>query len=107
MSECRRPPRPDPAEPADTSGRALVWTTVGVNALLGLFALAGWLNRPRPCPGGCSWRPAGGMLWVILAILDVGLVLVWAGVGYAHLTVVGERIGRRIADRRDGGSNGP
>jgi hypothetical protein len=100
------PPRPDPAERTDTSGRALVWTTVGVNALLGLFALMGWLNRLRSCPGGCSWRPAGGMLWVVLAILDVGLALVWAGVGYMHLVAVGERIGRRIADRRDGGSDG-
>ncbi len=103
------PPRPDPAEPpeasGDTSRRALVWTTVGVNAILGLFALTGWANRPHSCPGGCSWRPAGGTLWVVLAIVDVGLVLVWAGLGYVHLLTVGERIGRRIADRRDGGSD--
>jgi hypothetical protein len=105
MSKPHVPPQPDQAEPADTSGRALVWTTVGVNALLGVFALTGWLNRPHSCPGGCSWRPVGGMLWVVLAILDVGLALVWTGVGYVHLIAVGERIGRRIADRRDGGSD--
>jgi hypothetical protein len=107
MSEPHVPPRPDAAEPADPSGRALVWTTVGVNALLGLLALTGWLNRPHSCLGGCSWRPAGGMLWVVLAILDVGLALVWAGVGYVHLIAVGEGIGRRIADRRDGRSDDP
>jgi hypothetical protein len=105
MSAPPVPARPDPVEPTDTSGRALVWTTVGVNALLGLFATAGWLNRPHSCSGGCSWRPAGGMLWVVLTILDVGLVLVWAGVGYVHLLAVGERIGRRIAEKRDGGSD--
>lgn len=97
----------DPGEPADPSGRALVWTTLGVNALLGLLALSGWMNRPQSCQSGCSWRPAGGMLWVLLAILDVGLVLVWAGVGYLHLVALGERIGRRIADKRDAGSDGP
>ena len=83
-----------------------MWTTVAVNMLLGLFVLAGWLNRRHPCTGGCSWRPAGGMLWSLLAILDIGLVLVWAGVGYVHLLAVGERIGRRIADKRDDGSDG-
>lgn len=105
MSLPHIPPRPDPAEAADTSGRLLVWTTVGVNAVLGLLALTGWLNRSLSCQGGCSWRPAGGMLWVLLTILDVGLALVWAGVGYVHLIAVGERIGRRIADKRDGGSD--
>src|SRR4029077_11539688 len=107
MSESRVPPRPDPAEPSDASGRALVWTTVGVNAMLGLLAVTGWLDLPQSCPRGCSWRPAGGMLWVILAILDVGLVLVWAGVGYLHLVAVGEGMGRRAAKRRDGGPEGP
>jgi len=80
----------------------LVWVTVGVNGLLGLFTLAGWLGRPSPCGEGCTWRPAGGILWVALALVDVGLVLVWAGVGYLHLHAVGERIGQRLSDRRDG-----
>jgi hypothetical protein len=79
----------------------LLWLTVGVNASLGAFTLSGWVGRPRGCPGGCSWRPAGGMLWVLLAIIDVGLVLIWAGVGYAYLVSVGERIGRRISGPRD------
>jgi hypothetical protein len=38
-------------------------------------------------------------------IVDVGLVLIWAGIGYLHLVGVGQRIGRRISDgghrRRD------
>jgi hypothetical protein len=95
------PPRPDPVEPADRTLRVLVWLTVGVNLLLGLLTLAGWLARPSDCPAGCSWRPGGGILWITLALLDVGLVLVWAGVGFLHLVAVGERIGRRISDRRD------
>ena len=44
----------------------------------------------------------GGMLWVILVIVDVGLVLIWAGIGYLYLVGVGERIGRRLSDRNDG-----
>ena len=76
--------------------------TLAVNGLLALFTLTGWLGRPNPCGTGCSWRPAGGMLWVFLALIDVGLVLIWAGVGYLHLVAVGERIGKRIAARRDG-----
>ena len=96
------PPRPDPVEPPDRSFRALLWLTIGVNGLLALFTLAGWLARPDPCGSRCSWRPAGGMLWVLLALIDVGLILIWAGVGYLHLVGIGERIGQRIADRRDG-----
>jgi len=102
MPEERVPARPDPAEPADRTLRVLVSLTVGVNLLLVLLALAGWAVRPNPCTGSCSWRPAGGMLWIVLAVLDVGLVLLWAGVGYLHLVAVGERIGRRISDRRQG-----
>jgi hypothetical protein len=85
MSDERLPPRPDaahPVEPRDRSLRVVLWVTIGVNALLGLFTLAGWFGRPTSCDGGCSWRPIGGMLWVVLAIDDVGLVLIWAGVGY-------------------------
>jgi hypothetical protein len=44
----------------------------------------------------------GGMLWVLLAIVDVGLVLIWAGIAYLYLVGVGERIGRRLSDRDDG-----
>jgi hypothetical protein len=98
----RVPERPDPVEPPDGSWRVLVWTTVATNFLLGLFAFAGWLGRPRSCLDGCSWRPIGGMLWVLLVVIDVGLVLVWAGIGYLRLQAVGERIGRRISGRRDG-----
>jgi hypothetical protein len=43
----------------------------------------------------------GGMLWVLLAIIDVGLILIWAGIGYLYLVGVGERIGRRLSDRDD------
>ena len=99
------PPRPDaahPVEPPDHSLRLVVWVTIGVNALLALFTLAGWIGRPVSCDGGCSWRPIGGMLWVILAIIDVGLVLIWAGIGYLYLVGVGQRIGHRIADKREG-----
>ncbi len=98
------PPRPDPshpAEPADRTLHVLVWVTIGVNALLGLFTLAGWFGRPASCPGGCSWRPIGGMLWVLLVIVDVGLVMVWGGIGYGYLVRVGERIGRRLSDDPD------
>lgn len=97
------PRRPDPVELPDHPWRVLVWTTIGTNVLLGLFAFAGWLGRPRSCSGGCSWRPAGGMLWVLFVLIDVGLVLVWTGIGYLRLRAMGERIGRRIAERRDGG----
>jgi len=38
---------------------------------------------------------------VVLVVIDVGLALVWAGVGYVRLVGVGERIGRRISERRD------
>jgi hypothetical protein len=99
------PQRPDarhPVEPDDGSLHLVVWLTIGVNAMLGLFTLAGWFGRPTSCPGGCSWRPMGGMLWVLLAIVDVGLVLIWAGIGYLYLVGVGERIGRKLSDRRDG-----
>jgi hypothetical protein len=94
------PPRPDashPVERADRSLHVVVWATIGVNALLGLFTLAGWFGRPTSCDGGCSWRPLGGMLWVLLAIVDVGLVLIWAGIGYLYLVGVGQKIGRRIS----------
>jgi hypothetical protein len=73
-----------------------------VNAALVLLTLAGWFGREISCVGGCSWRPVGGMLWVILAIVDVGLVLIWAGVGYLYLVGVGQRIGRKISERGDG-----
>ncbi len=107
MGGAQVPQRPDPLEPIDRSWRVLVWTTVGTNVLLGLLVLAGWVARARSCPGGCSWRPEGGVLWVLLVVIDVGLVLVWAGVGYLHLQAVGERIGRRIAQRRgDNAENG-
>jgi hypothetical protein len=99
------PPRPDPPRPVEARERSLhvvVWVTVGVNALLGFFTLAGWFARPISCDGGCSWRPIGGMFWVLLAIVDVGLVLIWAGIGYLYLVGIGERIGRRISDKRDG-----
>ena len=105
MTGERVPQRPDPAEPPDRSWPVLVWTTIGTNFLLGLFALAGWLGRPKPCPDGCSWRPIGGMLWVFLVVIDVGLVLFWAGMGYLRLQAMGERIGRRIAERRDGNAD--
>jgi hypothetical protein len=39
---------------------------------------------------------------VILAIIDVGLVLIWAGMGYLYLVGVGQRIGQRIADKHEG-----
>lgn len=100
MAGDKPPSRPDPIERVDRSFDVLVWVTVGTNVALGLLTLAGWLARPASCSGGCSWRPAGGMLWVSLALIDVGLVLVWAGFGYLHLQAVGERIGRRIADKR-------
>ena len=105
MPGAQLPPRPDarhPVEPDDGSLRLVVWLTIGVNAMLGLLTLAGWIGRPTSCSGGCSWRPLGGMLWVILAIVDVGLVLIWAGIGYLYLVGVGERIGRRLSDRDDG-----
>jgi len=105
MAEDHTPPRPDPVEPADRSFGVLMWVTIGTNLTLGLLTLAGWLARPVSCPGGCSWRPAGGMLWLFLALIDVGLVLLWAGVGYLHLQAVGDRIGRRIADKRDAGGD--
>jgi hypothetical protein len=79
--------------------------TIGTTLLLVLFAFAGWLGRPPSCPGGCSWRPAGGMLWVLLVVIEVGLALLWAGVGFVRLQAVGERIGRRIAERRGGGGD--
>lgn len=101
MSEDLTPPRPDPVEPAGRSFGVLIWVTIGTNVALGLLALAGWLAKPVSCPGGCSWQPAGGMLWVLLVLIDVGLALLWAGVGYLHLQAVGERIGSRIADKRD------
>ena len=99
------PPRPDahhPVELEDRSIRVVVWLTVGVNALLVSLALAGWFGRPASCAGGCSWRPMGGMLWVLMAIVDVGLVLIWAGIGYLYLVGIGQRIGRRISDRGEG-----
>jgi hypothetical protein len=99
------PPRPDGSnlvEPVDRTLHVVVWVTIGVNALLGLFTLAGWYGRSTSCERGCSWRPIGGMLWVLLAIVDVGLVLVWAGIGYLYLVRVGERIGRRLSDEGDG-----
>ena len=105
MSGEQLPPRPDtahPVEPPDHSFRLIVWVTAGVNAMLALFTLAGWFGRPTSCDGGCSWRPIGGMLWVILAIMDVGLVLIWAGMGYLYLVRVGQRIGQRIAGRHEG-----
>ncbi len=98
------PPRPDAAHPVeapDHSVRVIVWITIGVNAVLGLFTLAGWFGRPSSCEGGCSWRPIGGMLWVILVIIDIGLLLIWAGIGYLHLVGIGQRIGRRISDKRE------
>jgi hypothetical protein len=94
------PPRPDASHPVERDGRSLhvvVWVTIGVNALLGLFTFAGWFGRSTSCGGGCSWRPLGGMLWVLLAIVDVGLVLIWAGIGYLYLVGVGQKIGRRIS----------
>jgi len=42
------------------------------------------------------------MLWVLLVVVDVGLVLIWAGMGYLYLVAVGQRIGRRISDKGDG-----
>ena len=102
MAGDQTPPRPDPVQPEDRSFGALIWVTIGTNVALGLLTITGWLAGPVSCPGECSWRPAGGMIWVFLALVDVGLVLLWAGVGYLHLQAVGERIGRRIADKRDG-----
>lgn len=105
MPSERIPPRPDPPPPVehgDRSRSVVLWVTVGVNSALGLFTLAGWFGRATSCEGGCSWRPIGGMLWVFLAILDIGLVLIWAGIGYGYLVRVGERIGRRISDGGDG-----
>jgi hypothetical protein len=105
MSDGQLPPRPDASHPVESRDRSLhvvLWVTIGVNALLGLFTFAGWFGRRTSCNGGCSWRPIGGMLWVVLAIVDVGLVLIWAGVGYLYLVRVGERIGRRISDRGRG-----
>ena len=99
------PPRPDarhPVEHDDGSLRLVIWLTVGVNAMLVVLTLAGWIGRPTSCAGGCSWRPLGGMLWVLLAIIDVGLVLIWAGIGYLYLVGVGERIGRKLSNRDDG-----
>jgi hypothetical protein len=99
------PPRPDahhPLEPHDRSIHVLTSITAGVNAVLGALSLAGWLGRPESCAGGCPWRPMGGMLWVLLAVVDVGLVLVWAGIGYLYLVGIGQRIGHRISDRGDG-----
>lgn len=101
----RLPPRPDAHEPVESEDRTfgvVLWATIGVNTLLAALTLAGWYGRPTSCPGGCSWRPLGGMLWVVLAIVDVGLVLIWAGLGYVYLVGVGERIGRRIS-RKDQG----
>ena len=98
------PPRPDAPHPPGTRDRSLqvvVWVTIAVNALLGLLTLAGWFGRPSPCDGGCSWRPSGGTVWVFLAVVDIGLVLLWAGIGYLYLVGVGERIGRRISNDRD------
>ena len=98
------PPRPDAAHPVeapDHSLRTIVWITIGVNAVLGLFILAGWFGRPSSCDGGCSWRPIGGMVWVILVIIDIGLVLIWAGIGYLYLVGIGQRIGQRISDKRE------
>ena len=99
------PPRPDahqPVEPDDQSLHVVVSITVGVNALLVVLSLAGWFGRPESCAGGCSWRPMGGMLWVVLAVVDVGLVLIWAGIGYLYLVGIGQRIGRRLSERGDG-----
>jgi hypothetical protein len=96
----RLPPRPDAPHPVaaeDPSLHVVVWITFGVNAALGLLAFAGWFARPTSCAGGCSWRPVGGIVWVLLAIVDVGLVLIWAGIGYLYLVGVGQRIGRRIS----------
>jgi hypothetical protein len=104
MSDEPLPPRPDarhPVEADDGSLRLVIWLTVGVNAMLAVLTLAGWFGRPTSCAGGCSWRPMGGMLWVLLAIIDVGLILIWAGIGYLYLVGVGERIGRRLSDRDD------
>lgn len=109
MSGEQPPPRPDASHPVERDDRSflvIVWVTIGVNALLGLFTLAGWFGRPTSCDGGCSWRPIGGMLWVLLAIVDVGLVLTWAGIGYLYLVRVGERIGRRLSNQRDGDGDG-
>jgi hypothetical protein len=98
------PPRPDPdlVEGDGRSFHLVVWLTIGVNGLLGLLTLAGWIGRPASCTGSCSWRPMGGMLWVLLVVVDVGLVLIWAGMGYLYLVAVGQRIGRRISDKGDG-----
>jgi hypothetical protein len=41
------------------------------------------------------------MLWVLLAIVDVGLVSIWAGIGYVYLVGVGERIGRKFSSDED------
>jgi hypothetical protein len=101
MTGATPPPRPDPVEPVDRMLPVLLWMTIGVNALLGLFTLSGWFGRPHGCSGGCSWRPAGGMLWVLLVIADVGLTMVWASIGYGRLVSVGERIGRRLSDKDD------
>ena len=102
------PQRPDgahPVEPDDRSFHLVVWVTVAVNALLGVMTLAGWFGRPTSCDGACSWRPVGGMLWALLAVLDVGLVLIWAGIGFLYLVGVGQRIGHRISERGDGERN--
>jgi hypothetical protein len=101
MAGIAPPPRPDPVEPADRTMHVLVWATIGVNAILGVFTLSGWAGRPQGCTGGCSWRPAGGMLWVLLVILNVGLAMVWASIGYGRLVAVGERIGQQISKKRD------
>jgi hypothetical protein len=42
------------------------------------------------------------MLWVVLVIIDIGLVLIWAGIGYLYLVGIGQRIGQRISDKREG-----
>jgi hypothetical protein len=41
------------------------------------------------------------MLWVLLAIVDGGLVLIWAGIGYVYLVGVGEGIGRKFSSNKD------
>jgi hypothetical protein len=99
------PPRPDtthPVEAPEHPMRVIGWITVGINAVLGLFTLAGWFGRPSSCDGGCSWRPIGGMVWVILVVIDIGLILIWAGIGYLYLVGIGQRIGRRISDKTEG-----
>ena len=96
------PPRPDPTPPVEPRPLGTLFgVTLVTNGVLALSTLLGWLGRPSSCPTSCPWRPYGGFAWVVLVVIDVGLALVWAGVGYMRLVGVGERIGRRISQRRD------